>query len=384
MWWPRDSSLLSRLEMPGSLANNWPAPRTTMKHIPFESIYREQFEVVEERHGRVSLYPHTDQLPLLLRAVNLEFLGGLPDRFARVDKRASGFDKMVRGQAALMFCTFINGARKDQLRLFDLPDPDLVSRVTIVQQISTDEPMGRTHRFRFFGGDDFFPEIRLSGKRVVFADHVLQRFSLRAANHIGDDLVNPIMDFFGSPIISMPVSRGRAFIVGCSGSILAFTYRESADEYFITTCLSINEINHLTLEPVPQVHNLHYGDTFTKPRYRTWMPAQWAREHHECWQKRVQFKPYRPNTSPAIEQKVNDWHWMGQHIKEATIKQGYGPGSQICFVDHIPGPCVTITGAGRKLPQYDELQTSHELDSKIDLDAIFNKLDAEGAKKRNV
>ena len=52
-----------------------------MKHIPFESIYREQFEVVEERHGHVSLYPHTDQLPLLLRALNLEFLGGLPDRY---------------------------------------------------------------------------------------------------------------------------------------------------------------------------------------------------------------------------------------------------------------------------------------------------------------
>lgn len=253
-----------------------------MKHNPFESIYREQFEVVEERHGRVSLYPHTDQLPVLLRALNLEFLGGLPDRFARVDQRASGFDKLVRGQAALLFCTFINGARKDQLRLFDLPDPDLVARVTIVQQTSTDEPMGRTHRFRFYGGNDFFPEIRLSGKRVVFADHVLQRFSLRAVNHIGDDMVNLIMDFFGTPIISMPVGRGRAFIVGFNGSILAFTYKESAGEYFITTCLSVNEINHLTLEPVPQVHNLHYGDTFMKPRHRTWMPAQWAKEHHEC------------------------------------------------------------------------------------------------------
>ncbi len=355
-----------------------------MKHIPFESIYREQFEVVEERHGHVSLYPHTDQLPVLLRALNLEFLGGLPDRYARVDKRASGFDKLVRGQAALMFCTFINGARKDQLRLFDLPDPDLVARVTIVQQISTDERMGRTHRFRFYGGDDFFPEIRLSGKRVVFADHVLQRYSLRAVNHIGDDLVNLLMDFFGTPIISMPVGKGRAFIVGYKGSILAFTYKESADEFFITTCLSINEINHLTLEPVPQVHNLHYGDTFTKPRVRTWMPAQWAREHYECWQKRTPFKSERQYSSPATERKVNNWHWVGQHIKDVTVKNGRGPGSQICFVDHIPGPCLTTVGAGRKFQEYDELETSHEVDSKMDWDGIFIKLEAEGAPKRNI
>ena len=48
--------------------------------------------------------------------------------------------------------------------------------------------------------------------------------------------------------------------MGCNGSILAFTYKESADEFFITTCLSINEINHLALEPVAQAHNFHYGD----------------------------------------------------------------------------------------------------------------------------
>ena len=44
---------------------------------PFESIYRKKFEVVEQRAGHVSHYPHIDQLLLLLRALNLEFLGGL-------------------------------------------------------------------------------------------------------------------------------------------------------------------------------------------------------------------------------------------------------------------------------------------------------------------
>src|SRR5437588_627836 len=119
-----------------------------MKHIPFQSIYSEQFEVVEQKHGHVHFYPHTDQLPILLRALNLEFLGSLPDRIARVDKRADGFHKLLRRQAAMMFCGNINSSRTDQLRLFELPDSDLVSRLSIVQQISEDTPRGRTHRFQ--------------------------------------------------------------------------------------------------------------------------------------------------------------------------------------------------------------------------------------------
>jgi hypothetical protein len=36
-------------------------------HVPFHSIYRENFEVVEERQDRVSRFPHTEQLPSQLR-----------------------------------------------------------------------------------------------------------------------------------------------------------------------------------------------------------------------------------------------------------------------------------------------------------------------------
>jgi hypothetical protein len=31
-----------------------------MKHKPFQSIYRQEFEVVEQRLGNARLYPHTD------------------------------------------------------------------------------------------------------------------------------------------------------------------------------------------------------------------------------------------------------------------------------------------------------------------------------------
>src|SRR3954465_9004205 len=102
-----------------------------MKHIPFQSIFRQEFEVVEQRQGNIRLYPHTSQLPILLRALNLEFYTALPDRIARVDHRGDGFHKIVLRHAALMFCSYLNGSRKDELRLFALPNPSLVTKVAI-------------------------------------------------------------------------------------------------------------------------------------------------------------------------------------------------------------------------------------------------------------
>lgn len=119
------------------------------------------------------------------------------------------------------------------------------------------------HRFHFFSGDSFFPDIYLSGKRLVFADHVLQRFSKRPPNNVGEDLTNFLLCFCGTSIVSMPVGPDRAFILQYNGSILAFIYQETAAEFFIATCLSMNEINSLEIEIPPQVFNLHYGPAFT-------------------------------------------------------------------------------------------------------------------------
>jgi hypothetical protein len=68
----------SALDSEGEFNEHQPDARATMKHNPFQSIYREDFEVLEQRIGHTSYYPHNEQLPLLLRAINLEFHGGLP------------------------------------------------------------------------------------------------------------------------------------------------------------------------------------------------------------------------------------------------------------------------------------------------------------------
>jgi hypothetical protein len=165
-----------------------------MKHTTFQSSYKPEFDVVEQREGRLRLYPHTEQLPTLLRALNLEFYGGLPARLARLDARGTGFDKIVLRHAALMYCACINAARKDSLRLVALPDHDLVTRITIAQRITEE------------------------------ADHVLKRFDQRVPTHIGEDLTFFLLAFYDCPVISMPIRPGRALIILRDKDILGFPY----------------------------------------------------------------------------------------------------------------------------------------------------------------
>jgi hypothetical protein len=336
-----------------------------MKHCPFESIYREDFQVVEQRRGNVSLFPHTEQLSLLLRALNLEFYGGLPGRIARVDHRADGFHKIVLKTAALIFCSSINGSRLDRLRLFRLLNHDLVSQVSIVQQITEQSRRGPFHRFRFYAGDDFFPEIRLSGKRLAFADHVLQRFSARVPNNVGEDLSHFLLTVFGSPLISLLCGPGRAFLVPYEESILAFPYKEADDEYFITTCLSINEINSLEIEFPPQVFNLHYGPSFTEPKVRNWVPTKWTLDLYRSWERK---SPLPPRKAPLARK---EWHRFGHSVKDHSTQHGHGPGSRCCFLDNIPGPCAIGIRPGQKELRHDELAAYKKSLPQYDWDEIL-------------
>lgn len=120
---------------------------TASRHVNFDSVFRPNFEVVEERRGKVRLYPHTEQLPLLHRALDYEFKTALPDRIARTDKRGDGFHKNLMKHAGLIFCGIFNASRPDGLQLHSLPDWDLVTRLTIVQQATTETRRGLGRRF---------------------------------------------------------------------------------------------------------------------------------------------------------------------------------------------------------------------------------------------
>jgi hypothetical protein len=109
------------------------------------------------------------------------------------------------------------------LGLFQLFVAHVVSHVSIVQQITESHPLGRVHRLRFYAGPDYFPEIRISGKRV-------------------------------------------AFVLPWHCSLLAFTYKETPEEYFLTTCLTVKEINSLEKCHPVQAPTPHYGPDFVRPR----------------------------------------------------------------------------------------------------------------------
>jgi hypothetical protein len=340
------------------------------RHEEFACVFRPDFEVVEERQGNVRRYPHTAQLPLLQRALDLEFKNALPGHIARTDKRGDGFHKDLLKHAGLHFCSFFNAARADGLLLKSLPDPDLVTRVTVVQHITEETRRGPQHRFKFYGGADFFTEIRLAGRRLVFTDHVLQRFCERVPNNVGENLSFLLMAFFGAPIIAMPVGPGLAFMVTYHDSILAFPFELENNELVITTCLTVKEMNSMERQMPPLVFNPHYGESFTAPRLRHWLPTKWMLDIYERWERKVPLPP------PWKEKpKRMTWHWMAQRVKDGEVKKGHGPGTTLFFLDHVPGPCMAEFLPGQPEPQVDELKIYHEINPQVDWDDAFAKRD---------
>jgi len=338
-----------------------------VKHEPFQSIFRPDFEVVEERQGRVRLYPHTAQLPLLHRALDLEFKNALPGRMARTDRRGDGFHKNLLKHAGMMFCNLFNAARADGLHLQSLPDPDLVTRLAVVQQATTEGRRGARHRFRFYGGADFQPDIRISGRRLVFTDHVLERFGARVPNNVGEHLSWLLLTFFGSPIIAMPAGPGLAFILPYQDSILAFPFELEDNELVITTCLTIHEINSLERQIPPLVFNAHYGETYAVPRIRHWLPTKWMMEMYAKWERKVPLPPAGGPIPPRVT-----WHRMANLIKDTEVKKGCGPGTHFSFLDHVPGPYAVEYPSSEPEPRVDERQFHKNSISKVDWDVIFD------------
>jgi hypothetical protein len=305
------------------------------QHEPFDSIYLDKFEVVEQVKGRTRLYPHTEQLPAISRALNLEFYGALPGRIARVDARADNFRKILLHEAAWAFCNGVNAARTDKLRLLPMYTPDLVAKIGVVQHITAHSPPGPAHSFRFFSGHDFFPDIHLSGHRIAFADHVLERFSSRVPHHVGEDIATFLTVFFTNEIVAVPVGQSRAFIVPYCESFLAFTFKRRDGEYFITTCLTAKQINTMTTEMPAYAVNLHYGPAFTKPRQRIWVPEGEADDALALWKRQA---PFKFESSPPFP----PWKVAAGRVEDVTRRQGHGERSALVFLDGLYSPVVRI------------------------------------------
>ena len=313
-----------------------------MKHLPFKSNLLPKFHVVEQRVGDFSFFPRSDQLRQLLRALNITFHAGLPDRIARVDHRATDFQKIEKHDAALMFCNQFNAAREDDLRLQVLTDKDLVARISIVQQIIEHTPKGQLHRFKFYGGDDFFTDIYLNGKGIAFSGHAVARFFERVPNPVGTNLTCLFEVIFGSPAVAMHCGSSIAFVYDYERSVIALPVREQEKEFIFATCLSINEINRL--EPIlpPPVFNMHYDPEYTEPVIRNWDVIEQVNLLFKSWQRKVQLPP--PEKTEIDEMS---WHKFAHKISDLLKRCGYGEGSRFQFLDNIPGPCTMRLPSGK-------------------------------------
>jgi len=304
------------------------------KYSPFNSRFLPNTQVVEERDGNISKYPHTDQLPRLLRALNYEFSVGLPDKIARVDHRAKDYMKIQKYLAVRIFCTMINEARRDNLQLCTLMDRNLVARISIVQHITEHVAPASVHRFKFYGGDDFFTHIYVNGKQVAFANHAIERFSERVPDHTGADLTRLLDSFFGSPIIVMECNNSPAFVIPYDKSVIAFPIRQSDNtaEYFLPTCLSGDEISQLNPIFPPPAYPSLYEAIYREPAVRNWDPILHGMRLKHSWQHK------KPLTAPQyFKMAKHPWSKTGHLLDEICNIQGHGEGSRLLFIDNIPG-----------------------------------------------
>jgi len=341
-----------------------------MKHVPFASAFRPDFEVVEERHGQCSLFPHTEQLPLLHRALNLEFRNALPDYLARVDRRGDTFHKYLLRTAALYFCNLFNAARTDGLHLEALPDADLVTRLTLVQDVTEHTRRGRLHRFKFYGGADFSPDIRISGRRLVFTEHVIERFTQRVPNKAGEHLSWLLLALFGSPLIALPAGKGMALILPYQNSLLALPLDAEPGELFFVTCLTVNELNTLEMQLPPVALHAHYGEHYEVPRVRHWVPSMQMVELHKLWRNKAALPPPPAPLPPGFR-----WHRVAHMLRDMEKAKGFGPGMTFCFLDHVPGPYPVYYPATVPEPRFDERAIHKENDPGPDWDKIFDHRD---------
>ena len=319
-----------------------------LKFKPFSSPYLPNFTVLEEQEGNTRRYPRTDQLPLLLRALNLGFNTHLPPHVARADKRANDFVKMERYTAAILFCGFVNEARPDGLRLHALLDDDRVARVSIVQQSVEKHNEGDLHRFKFYAGEDFFREVRVNGRRIVVAKHVLDRFTKRTQNPVGVDLTVFLDIIFGSPAILMSCGKSVALTYLHDNSILAFIVRpsDSAPEYFLATCLTCKEVPCPDGVGIPQAFIPHFGTEYKEPIIRNWNPTFLQQILFTLWKSKAPFINQAPTP------KELKWATEAQKIKDYLKKEGHGVGSKLLFRDNIPGPGSIMLKPGQAEPHH--------------------------------
>jgi hypothetical protein len=335
-----------------------------MKHVPFDSSLRPELcGRGSNARGRCRIFRTRISCQCLHRALNLDFRGALPSGIVKVKAKSDRFRKLIveamRCSSLRIWCMV---DVKDGLTLFRLYDRDLLARIAVVQQVSEHTRLGACHRFKFYAGADFAPEIYLSGKAIIFAQHALERFYERVPYIPGEELSAFLLHFLSGQFVAAPVNGGRAFLMPADeeGGFIGFPFKESETEFFITTCLTMKEIHDLVLELPTQAFNFHYDRPFTAPKVRHWNVVRRASDFCNAWD-RKHVAQFRARPIPD-----KNWYRAASFLKGIITEQGHGPGSQIYFLDDVPGPSMAEYKPGVKPGRWDELEEYQRVAPKYD------------------
>lgn len=154
----------------------------------------------------------------------------------------------------------------------------------------------------------------------------------------------------------MSINNGEALILPNLDAFLAFTYRESETELFVTTCLSLNEINELKVRLPSRAFNLHYGESFSEPTIRNWNPLAAMLDYEKQWQQKQPLMPIE------ILDFDKDWSKQCRKVKFIVDKRmGHSADSKLVFLDDIPGPYSIDMKAGETNQKFNESEFIAEI-----------------------
>lgn len=289
------------------------------------------------------LFPHTEQLPVISKAVDREFFEALPDRLARTDHRGDHRRKYILHNMATRFCDFKNDLRDDRLILCPILRRDLVSRVAVVQHETFSTDKGKWHRFRFFADGAFHPDPLFFGKPFVFSSHVLDRYRERVAKNAGmpysSFLIWTVMNF-GMPMRTNNHEGYAILFDHPKNTLIALTLDPCLwnGHRVFTTCLTPNEIT--TLEPLEKSHLMFFHFHQPPPQKFTLqiryddMPARMI----ATWKKQEQ--PLLENAMrEGVPDRYKTWHFLAHHAWHDGATFKFPDGCRFAFLGNFHSTC---------------------------------------------
>ncbi len=342
-----------------------PLDRHTLVRESKLKYLHDDFVLVEEiAKDGTRLFPHTEQLPKILKAVEREFFEGIPAFYAKTDHRADDQRKYTLWKLTLRFCDLVNVFRQDGLILHSVLQRDMVARVAVVQRIAEPHPMGICHRFRYFANGAFFPDVHISGKRVGLSTHFLERYRERVAK-LERTPMTSLLGFMqnSSGYVMRVNSRDSALMVWHDGpldeatdkpkrTIAALAFDESETDFFFTTVLTVNEIH--ALEPVEpaRVLDSHYGRHFPQRVHYNFQDFFPQKEVVAIWRQKIPAAIPQLETSPQASRA--GWDRVARQLVGKTGKN-FRTGWRMAFNGnyHSTGWCYVTEqeiADGRVLP----------------------------------